>query len=133
MLNDRQRRLYELLLLVDKPIKQIDIGGYIPEYFTVNYDGFHNTTERIILTNDIRAINNDASIEKIIISTHNGICIADKNRAIRFIQNQYKAIFRKLKRIRFLEKKAKLDNQFKIFTDGNGDYVSAFKGEEYGG
>ena len=132
MLNDRQRRLYELLLLIDRPLKQTEIAEYMQEYRTTNFD-YHNTTERLILTNDIRAINNDASIEKIIISTHNGICRADKNKAIRFIQNQYKAIFRKLKRIRFLEKKAKLDNQFKIFTDGNGDYVSAFKGEEYDG
>ena len=127
-MNDRQRKLYELLLLYDEyPIKQADIGRiFIDDYDDCNCLDYHNSHARQVLTADIREINNDLSVEKIIVSSKNGIKLATKDEATRYIKGQYAALFRKLKRIRTLEKKARLDGQFKIFTDENGDFVSSF-------
>lgn len=127
-MNDRQRKLYELLLLIgDTPTKQTDIGRiFIDDYDDCDSGNYHNSHARQVLTNDIREINNDLSVEKIIISSRNGIKLATKDEAMRYIKGQYAALFRKLKRIRTLEKKARLDGQFKIFTDENGDFVSSF-------
>lgn len=127
-MNDRQRKLYELLLLYGEyPIKQADIGRiFIDDYDDCDCKDYHNSHARQVLTADIREINNDLSVEKIIVSSKNGIKLATKDEAIRYIKRQYAALFRKLKRIRTLEKKARLDGQFKIFTDENGDFVSSF-------
>ena len=127
-MNDRQRKLYELLLLYgDVPLKQAEIGRvFIDDYDDCNCLDYHNSHARQVLTADIREINNDLSVEKIIVSSKNGIKLATKDEATRYIKGQYAALFRRLKRIRTLEKKARLDGQFKIFTDENGDFVSSF-------
>ncbi len=130
-MNDRQRMLYELLLLYNEyPIKQADIGRiFIADYDDCDCKDYHNSHARQVLTKDIRTINNDLSVEKIIISTSKGIKLATKDEAVKYIQSQYAAVFRKLKRIRTLEKKARLNGQFKILTDENGDFVSTFVDE----
>lgn len=126
-MNDRQKALYNCLNRQLWFVSQTQIGRELLEdYDDLNCNDYHNSNARQLLTRDIRAINNDATAEKIIISSRNGIKLATKEEAIKFIENQYKAVFRKLKRIRKLEKKANLDGQFKILTDENGDFVSAF-------
>lgn len=127
-MNDRQKMLYELLLLNDEyPIKQADIGRvFIDDYDDCDCKDYHNSHARQVLTSDIRAINNDPTVEKIIISTPKGIKLATKDEAIKYLKGQYAALFRKLKRLKLMEKKVNLNGQFKIFTDENGDFVSSF-------
>lgn len=126
-MNNRQKSLYECLNRQLWYVSQTQIGReLLTDYDDLDCNDYHNSYARQLLTKDIRAINNDTTAEKIIISSRNGIKLATKEEAIKFIENQYKAVFRKLKRIRKLEKKANLNGQFKIIADENGDFVSAF-------
>lgn len=126
-MNERQEILYLTLLYNGGYLTQKQIANdLIYEYGNYGNTDFHNSYARQVLTSDIREINNDLSVEKIIVSSKNGIKLATKDEATRYIKGQYAALFRKLKRIRTLEKKARLDGQFKIFTDENGDFVSSF-------
>lgn len=85
-MNDRQRMLYELLLLYNEyPIKQVDIGRiFIADYDDCDCKDYHNSHARQVLTADIREINNDLSVEKIIVSSSKGIKLATKDEAIRY-------------------------------------------------
>lgn len=125
-MNDRQEHLYLTLLYNGDYLTQSYIANELCDGYGDNSIDYHNSQGRKILTDDIRAINNDPTVEKIIISSCKGIKLATKDEALRYIKGQYAALFRKLKRIRTLEKKARLDGQFKIFTDENGDFVSSF-------
>lgn len=125
-MNNRQKALYYTLLCNGEYLTQSHLANNLCNGYGDDFVDFHNSYGRHVLTKDIRAINNDLSVEKIIISTSKGIKLATKDEAVKYIQSQYSAVFRKLKRIRTLEKKARLDGQFKILTDENGDFVSTF-------
>lgn len=75
---------------------------------------FHDTTERLLLTKVIREINLSNNFEKIIISSGKGIKIANEEEHHRFVTKQYQAIFRKLKRVRIMERKGNADGQISI-------------------
>lgn len=75
---------------------------------------FHDTTERILLTRVIREINLSPDFEKIIISSGKGIKIANEEEHHRYVVNQYRAIFRKLKRVRIMERKGNANGQISI-------------------
>lgn len=83
---------------------------------------YHNTTERLKLLYDCREINSNPMFEKIIISNSKGIKLATEQEFYKYINNQYSAIFRKLKRVREIERKAKRNNQINFM----GDCVEAF-------
>lgn len=126
-MTNRQKALYACLERQSYYVSQTQIGReLLEEYDDCNSNDYHNSNARMVLTRDIRAINNDMSAEKIILSYRQGIKLATKEEAVKFIDNQYKSVFRKLKRIRKLEKKANLNGQFKIISDENGDFVSSF-------
>lgn len=85
-------------------------------------ENYHETLERKVLSNSIADINGSTEFEKIIISSSKGIKIASENDFAAHIRRQYIAIFRKLRRIRAMEKKARLHNQIGI----DGETVDAF-------
>lgn len=116
--HDRLNALYEFLIEQgDKWTEAIDIFYNLHEFYGVlepydySSEEFHNTAERMQITNDIRYINNNPHFQKIIISSKKGIKIANEEEAQKYIENYYAAIFRRLKRARMIEKKAKLNNQ----------------------
>lgn len=117
--HDRLNALYEFLIEQgDQWTETMDVYNNLREFYgdeeqTEWFDSemFHNTAERMQITNDIRYINNNPHFQKIIISSKKGIKIANEEEAQKYIENYYAAIFRRLKRARIIEKKAKLNNQ----------------------
>ena len=104
-----------------------ELSRYYPymewEFDSSNEDcAFHDSNARMMITNDIRLINESGNFEKIIISGKKGIKIANQEEAERYIGNQYRAIFRRFKRLRILAKKAEANGQIDI----NNDTVKAF-------
>lgn len=119
---DRIEALYEFLIEQgDTWTETMDVYNSLREFYgdeeqTEWFDSemFHNTAERMRMTNDIRYINKSPHFQKIIICGKQGIKIANEKEAERYIRNMYSAIFRKLKRARAIEKKAKLDCQITL-------------------
>jgi hypothetical protein len=83
---------------------------------------YHNTSERIEILKTCRDINSSYEFDKIIISGSKGIKLATEEEFNKYIRNQYRAIFRKLKRTRELERKAIRNNQINFM----GNFVEAF-------
>ena len=127
-MNERQNALYEFLKSrADRWTAEFEIGRELYEYYgnseaCLSPADYHNTTERKILSLDVAQINGSADFEKIIISCSKGIKIASENEFAEHIRRQYAAIFRKLRRVRTMEKKARLHNQIGI----DGETVDAF-------
>lgn len=90
-----------------------------PAYFRTNY---HDSNARRLLTQDIHDINNDPQYSKIIISGNKGIKLANQEEAARYIRSEYKEVFKKLKKVRRMERKCGLNGQIRI----GGQPVEAF-------
>ena len=108
----RQQALYEYLLRRGDKWTSMEqttdsINAY-PAFFTTNY---HNSTTRRLLTSDIEAINNSEAYEKIIVSSQKGIKLASQKEFETFLVSEYQEIFKKLKRVRKMAKKGRLDQQ----------------------
>jgi hypothetical protein len=128
---ERREVLYSLLLKAKDWELQEDIAAKMfPKYYSGWDEGhFHDSRARVRMTDDIQNINNDPNFEKIIICSVDGIKIATKEDIDDYLKSQYSALFRKLKRIRNIERKASLDGQIKINlkNDNNINFVEAFK------
>lgn len=126
----RQMRLYNYLIEQgDVFTPQVDLArelyaDYGNAECCLEPKDYHNTTERTYVTKDIAKINRDPDFEKIIISTPKGVKIANEEEFDRFIKAQYRAVFKRLKLIRAMEKKGRKNAQIDI--DGN--TVEAFLG-----
>ena len=122
-MDNRQRALYEYLLdKGDTYTSQAEIARDLFEYYgngecCLEPKDYHNTSERIDLLRCKQSINDSADFEKIIISNSKGMKIATEEEAERYLSNQYKALFRKLRRLRTMERKCNLHNQ--ITVDGH--------------
>lgn len=130
-LNSRQWALYNALKEQgDKWRVQAEVATLIPEY---HYDGnedwrlFHDSPARHLMTADIRAINESAVIQKIIISSGKGIKIANKEEFDRYIRKEIMASVRRLLRAKLKAKKGNLDGQTRItFGQYERDTIKAF-------
>lgn len=132
-LNTRQWELYNFLKQQDHPRTQFDIACALDEHYHLiqEIEGktnfvFHDTNARKLMTADIRAINKSDVIQKIIISTGDGIKLASEDEAKGFIRSRYGAIFRQLERARKLERKAGLDGQLKMVFGSEREIVQSF-------
>lgn len=129
-LNNRQLDLYNLLKNnPDKAFFEIEICCSMPNWYICTNTTpatFHDSPARQLITADIRTINECDTIQKIIISTPDGVKLASKEEAERYIKGQYAAIFRKLKRIRKLERKAGLDGQYRLTIGKERNVIEAF-------
>lgn len=127
---ERCRVLYEYLISKgDTWTETCKVAWDLEEHYPylqwavgVDSPDFHDSNARMMITNDIRLINESRNFEKIIISGKKGIKIANQEEAERYIANQYRAIFRRFKRIRVLARKAEANGQIDI----NNDTVNAF-------
>jgi hypothetical protein len=127
-MNERQNKLYEYLLEKgDCWTTQAEVARELYNFYgngecLIEAEAYHNSMERKVLSKDIAEINLDPKYEKIIISSGKGIKIANEEEHNRYICNHYKAIFRKLNRVRAMERKGNLHNQI----DFDGKIVDAF-------
>lgn len=131
MKQERRERLYSLLLKENGWVEQECIAALMfPHYSNYDEGHFHDSRARVLMTKDIQAINEDSSFEKIIIHSVDGIKIASEEDIDIYLNSQYSEIFRKLKRIRNIERKAGLDGQVKVDFDGHANrIIEAFKRE----
>lgn len=128
-LNARQWAVYNLLKNnPDRYLTQLDIVLKLREWFVLDFtaDTFHDSNARHTLTKDIRAINNSATIQKIIISNSKGVKIASSEEFEKYINAEFASIFRKLARTRQKAKKAGLDGQMRIVLGSERDTIEAF-------
>lgn len=127
-MNKRQSKLYEYLLLrngewtTHAEIARELYAEYGNAECCLEPKGYHDTTERGYISDDIRAINISAGFEKIIISSSKGVKIANEAEFDTYIKNQYNATIRKLARIYKMAKKGNRDGQI----DFGGHTVEAF-------
>lgn len=129
MLNSRQRALYAFLKeRGDQWTHQIDVAYGLYEYynFTESNEQFHDSNARLLLTKDIRALNNSDEIQKVIISSNKGIKIATEAEWQECIKREYASVFRKLKRVRQKERKGNLNGQTYIVYETEQDVINAF-------
>ena len=119
-MNYKEKALYEFLLEQgDKYTAQSEIARELYGEFgngecCLEPKEYHNTTERIDLLRCKQSINDSSEFEKIIISNSKGMKIATESEAVRYLENQYKALFRKLRRLRTMEKKCNLHHQITV-------------------
>ena len=127
-LNARQWRLYDYLREHgDTWTKQREIARSLPDLYPIA-DGqqFHDSAARLLMTKDIREINKSDIIQKIIISSSQGVKLASKEEARGFIAGKYSAVFDSLERVRKLERKAGLDGQTRLIFGRERDIIQAF-------
>lgn len=128
-LNSRQFALYNLLKNnPDRRFKQNEIAERLAEFYPPTpAEGFHDSAARLLITADIRAINNSDVIQKIIISNRHGVKLASREEFEKYIKAEFAAVFRRLERVRKKARKGGLDGQMKItLGDRERDTVEAF-------
>ena len=119
-MTEKQKAWYEYLLAKgDVWSPQVEVARDLFEHFgngecCLAPEEFHNTTERLILTDTINEINISPEFHKIIISGKKGIKIANEEEHHRYVAKQYQAIFRKLKRAYIMERKGNANGQISI-------------------
>lgn len=130
-LNSRQWALYNLLKNnPDIYFKQSEIAERLKEYYSIDLSvNFHDSSSRLLITRDIRAINESPLIQKIIISNKNGVKLASREEFEQYIKAEYAMIFRKLKRTRQKARKAGLDGQMRLTSGKERNTVEAFVDE----
>ncbi len=122
-MNITQKKLYEFLLEQgEKYTPQSEIARELFREFgngecCLEPKDYHNTSERCLMLRCKQSINDSADFEKIIISNSKGMKIANESEAERYLKSQYESLFRKLRRLRTMERKCNLHNQ--ITVDGH--------------
>ncbi len=123
-MNTRQWNLYKYLKKQTDFVKREDIARDLGLW---DSDApFQLSSVRREMTDDIKTINESDTIQKIIISTGQGIKIATSEEFDKFIRAEFGQIFRKLKRARKLVKKAGLHNQKRIVFNNEREFIEAF-------
>lgn len=127
-LNTRQKSLYEFLEKQgDKWIYQEEIAYALDCWYLPRVgEDFHNSVSRSLMTKDIQAINESSEVQKIIISTPRGIKLANEAEFRDYIKNQYRSVFKKLKRVRIKERKGLMNGQMQLVFQTERDIVEAF-------
>lgn len=130
-LTPRQWKLYELLKdNTHRWITQLEIQQTMKLEYP-DYDGqqnFHDSGARLWITNDVQKINESDVIQKIILSSSNGIKIASADEYRVWSQNKWKSLKQQLARLAWKDHKARLDGQMKlVFGESmERDYYEAF-------
>jgi len=138
-LTTRQWKLYDLLKdnantwLTQREIyeRMKDDYGTDPLVET----NFHDSGVRYFMTIDIRRINESGVIQKIILSTPQGIKIANEDEYKAYSINRWKSIKAMIKRLAWKDHKANLNGQMRlVFGDSMArDYFETFAKEYEGG
>ncbi len=125
---NRQRALYEYLENKgDTWTSQVQVARDLYEHFgnaecCLEPKEYHDSTERLQLSQTISDINFSNEFEKIVISSSKGIKLANEEEFDRYIKGQYKSAIRKLARVYAMAKKGNRDGQI----DFGGHTVESF-------
>lgn len=125
----RQWKLYEYLKTHHTEFKsQYDIASETGLYNVLDVErkDFHDTRERIKMTDDIRAINDSPTIQKIVISNNKGVKIANEKEFEKFVKGKLKRVWRDLDRARKLLNKGQSHNQTRMVFNSERDFIEAF-------
>ncbi len=127
-LNARQWRLYNLLKgRGDIWTKQRELAELLPDLYPFEREqAFHDSGARLLMTRDIREINKSDIIQKIIISSAQGVKLANKEEARGYIAGKYTTVFKSLERVRKMERKAGLDGQARLVFGGERPIIQSF-------
>ena len=130
MAKARQEALYSFLLSQGNKWTRMQdtvLGvGHYPE-FNPTAD-FHDSTARRWLTSDIEAINSSDDFSLAIISNSNGIKLATEDELTDFLLAEYTEVFRKLKRVRAINRKATMDGQMNLEGEVRQSFLEADDG-----
>lgn len=118
-LTERQLKLYNYLLNQDSWVNRIDILKDLQsEYDFVDNGNLYKNISAKNLTQDIRALNNNPEIRKLVIyNSKLGIKIADKQEALEFMQRDYIANMKRLQKHHILQEKLNKNGQFAFISD----------------
>lgn len=127
-LNARQWRLYNHLKEHgDTWEKQREIALSLPDLYPITEgQPFHDSGARLLMTKDIQAINGSDIVQKIVISSSQGVKLANKEEARRFICGRISSVLDSLERVRKLERKAGLDGQLRLVFGHEREIIRAF-------
>ena len=113
--SDELRRfiLYECLVANgDRFVYQEELYDAVsPLYPPLDGRKFHDSTARVMMSEDISVINRSPEYDKIIISTRRGVKIANKEEARQMISARHAAALREMQDIAILTKKFDRDGQ----------------------
>lgn len=128
-LTTRQWKLYEYLKgRGDEWTYQSDVANALSDYYdNFSYcDNFHDSSARMQMTVDIRAINDSGVIQKIVISSPKGIKLANSEEFDRYIRKEIMSAVRRLMRAKHKAGKGNRDGQMRIAFNSERDTVKAF-------
>lgn len=127
-LNARQWRLYNQLKARGEVwTKQRELAELLPDLYPCEREqAFHDSAARLLMTKDIQEINKSDVIQKIVISSAQGVKLASKEEARAFIAGKYSTVFKSLERVRKMERKAGLDGQARLVFGGERAVIQAF-------
>lgn len=128
-ITERQMKLYNYLLNQDSWVNRIDILKDLQsEYDFVDNGNLYKNSSAKNLTQDIRALNNNPDIRKLVIyNSKLGIKIADKQEALEFMQRNYIANMKRLQKHYRLQEKLNKNGQFAFIGDGIIREMQTFK------
>lgn len=128
-LTERQLKLYNYLLNKNGWANRIEILTDLKEdYNFVDNGNLYNNKSANHLTEDVRALNNNPDIRKLIISNSNfGIKIADKQEALQFMQRDYIANMKRLQKHYRLQEKLNKHGQYAFISGDVIKETQAFK------
>lgn len=127
---ERQAALYSYLLSRKGWTKQETVTNELFQFYPIGYHkNYHASGAARLLCSDCQAINEDPSYSKIIIHGNRGIKLADEYEFSKFLSSEYAEVFKKLKRIRTIAKKASLDQQISLDEDIIDSFMDTFSDE----
>lgn len=132
-LTSRQWLLYGLLKSKKDWVKQAKIQEDLPNEYPLIYEDiempFHDTSARMNITNDIRAIKNSDVIQKIILSNAKGVKIATADEFDEYFEKKSASLKRQFKLLYKQLKKAQMNEQTRIVFKSERDVIEAFINE----
>lgn len=128
-LTERQLKLYNYLLNKNGWANRIEILTDLKEdYDFVDNGNLYNNKSANHLTEDVRALNNNPYIRKLVIyNSKLGIKIADKQEALEFMQRDYISNMKRLQKHYRLQEKLNKNGQLAFIGDGTIREMQTFK------
>ncbi len=128
-LNNRQKELLKYLENnTDKYVSKIQICKDLPYCYPRHLENHNNEGNKSIafknISSDVRTLN-DSEMEKIIIYSHKGYKLADKEEAIDYVKRRFKRDLKALKLDHKLNKKINNNNQL-YFDDEDIKQIKTF-------
>ena len=112
-INQRQLNLYNYLLNQEGWVNRIDIlRALAVDYNFHDFGDLYHNPSAVLLTSDIRALNNSSEVRKLIIhNSKRGIKIATKDEAREFLRKDQVENIKRMQKHYFLQEKLYKDGQ----------------------